>query len=267
MKDKSASSIRNIEFLFSSTRHSGVKWPAHLHNTMEIVLVTEGTLRMTVSKKEYDIPEGYGICVLPFETHLFSSATPNRCHILEFSKDFVGYFFELVKGKALTNHLFPISEASMLLSETLLPSVSNMVDYICAEAVLAPLCYDVLHGCSFEEVRQPLDDTVVDVLKYIDEHFYEEISLERTARAVGVHPVTISKMFARHAGLGFQDYLQYRRCEHAAFLIRTTDMTFSEIAYESGFGSIRSFNRSFLNVRKMTPTQYKNTFSVLHGSV
>lgn len=263
MKDKSLSSIRNIGYLFSSARHLGVQCPAHLHNTMEIVLVTQGTLNMTVSGREYDIPEGYGICVLPFEAHLFSSAVPNRCHILEFSKGFVSHFFELVKGKALTNHLFPISEASMSLSETLLPNVSNMVDYVSAEAVLAPLCYDVLHGCSFEERKQPLDDTVSDVLKYIDEHFHEDVSLESTAKAVGVHPVTISKMFAQHAGLGFHDYLQYRRCEHATFLIKTTNMTFSEIAYESGFGSIRSFNRLFYKIRKMTPTQYKNTFSLL----
>lgn len=230
---------------------------------MEIVLVTKGSLTMEVSGKEYNIPEGYGICILPFETHLFSRATPNCCHVLEFSKDFVAHFFELVKDKSIIGRLFPISQASMSLSETILPNASNMVDCVCAEAVLAPLCYDILRGCTFKEGKKHLDDIVLDVLRYIDEHFREEVNLENASRAVGVHPVTISKMLAKHAGLGFNDYLQYRRCEYATFLIKTSDMTFSEIAYESGFGSIRSFNRIFYKVRKMTPTQYKNAFSVL----
>ena len=95
------------------------------------------------------------------------------------------------------------------------------------------------------------------ILGYIDAHFREELTLETVARAVGVHPVTLSKSFSKLAGVGFHDYLQYSRCSYAANLIRTSELNLSEIAYESGFGSIRSFNRAFRTVFRVTPTQYR----------
>lgn len=247
------------EFLFASERHVNVECVVHIHATMEIILVNEGTLHMTVSGKEYDICAGQGIFVPPFETHRFHSEKPNRCHVLMFSRALVGYFFEFVKGKVPVSHRFAVSGASMRLAEELLPHVSNTADYIRAEAVLSPLCYDVWRGCAFEERKVPFDDTVARILEYMDEHLCEELTLERVARAVGVHPVTVSKMFSKHAGVGFQYYLQYQRCTHAATLVKSTDKSFARIAYDSGFGSIRSFNRAFLKIYGVTPTQYRAT--------
>jgi len=250
-------------FSFLSERHVNVKCVSHLHATMEIVLVTEGILHMTISKTEYDIPAGYGVLVAPFEVHSFHSASPNHCHVLAFSKEMVRHFFEFVKGNVPTSHLFAVSKAAMRLSEELLPQSSNTADYMRAEAVLAPLCYDAWRGCCFEERETPFDDTVARSLEYVNGHFYEDTSLESVARAVGVHPVTLSKIFSRHTGVGFQRYLQYRRCEHAARLIKTTDASFSQIAYESGFGSIRSFNRAFQAVYGQTPTEYKDAMNIV----
>lgn len=247
----------NPQFLFSSERHVNVECVVHIHAAMEIVLVTEGTLHMTVSGKDYDISAGHGVFIPPFETHRFHSALSNRCHVLVFSKELVRYFFEFVKGNAPTSHVFAVSEPAMRLAEELLPYVNNTADYIRAEAVLSPLCYDVCRCCSFEERQTPFDDTVARILEYMDGHFCEDVTLERVARAVGIHPVTISKIFSKQTGLGFHDYLQYRRCEYAAKLIKTEDACFAQIAYEAGFGSIRSFNRAFRRVYGRTPTEYK----------
>lgn len=247
----------NISFLFASVRHTDVECVTHIHRTMEIVIVTDGVLNMTIGGKEYEIPKGDGVFISPLEPHMFHSETSNRCHVLMFSEELVNSFSAFVKQNAPRNHRFSVSELGMALVDKILPLESNTVDCISAEAVLAPLCYDISRECVFEARALPFDGTIYRIFEYINEHYREDMTLERVAHAVGVHPVTVSKLFAAHTGLGFSYYLQYLRCNYAARLIKQQELSFSEIAFAAGFGSIRSFNRSFFNIYKATPTQYR----------
>ena len=250
----------NIPFLFASAKHTNVECINHINITMEIVLVDEGTLNMTIGGKEYSIPSGCGAFVPPLESHLFHSECPNKCHVLMFSTELVSYFFEFTKANAPKRHIFPVSAASLAITNTILPNDTNVVDPISAEAVLAPLCHDIYRGCEFEKRKMPFDETALCILEYVSYHFREKISLKSIAAAVGVHPVTVSKIFQRKMNRNFCYYLQYVRCAYAAKLIKMKNMTFAEIAYDSGFGSIRSFNRAFANVYGITPTEYKHPY-------
>ena len=250
----------NIPYIFLSDRHIDVECVVHIHATMEIVIVNKGILTMTVDGIPYDIPKGHGLFIPPFSPHTFHSNEPNLCHVLQFSEVLVPYFFDYVKKNSPTEHLFKLSEASNELSERLLPNKSNSADYITAEAVLAPLCHDIHTQCKFEPRTVVFGDIFSRVINYIEAHFNEDIDLSSVARAVGSHPVTVSKIFTKSTGVGFHYYLQYKRCSYAAYLIKNSDMNISAIAYDSGFGSIRSFNRAFMEVYNITPTQYRKSF-------
>jgi AraC-like DNA-binding protein len=125
---------------------------------------------------------------------------------------------------------------------------------------LAPLCRDVYVGCRFEPRKVVFGDSFSRIIDYVEAHFKEDIDLDSVARAIGAHPVTVSKLFAKNTGVGFHYYLQYQRCSHAAYLLKNTNMSVSDIAYESGFGSIRSFNRAFAAIYGVTPTEYRKAF-------
>ncbi|MBE6667950.1 MAG: AraC family transcriptional regulator [Ruminococcaceae bacterium] len=250
------------KFLFSSVRHTDVECVTHIHVTMEIVLVTSGELNMTINGKEYVIPAGYGTFIPPFEPHMFHSKKVNECHVLMFAGEIADYFSNFTQTHLFTRHIFPISHASLDLVNRILPNETNTVDWISAIAVIAPLSYDIICGCDFEERKYPFDENAYRILEYVNENFRENLTLDTVAHAVGVHPVTVSKIFTRHTGYGFSYYLQYTRCAYAAKLINVKSMTLSEIVYESGFGCIRSFNRAFLNVYGITPTEYKR--QILH---
>ena len=257
MKNKFFLTKTNDRVLFQSEHHVNVECIPHLHVTMEIVIVTKGMLHMNVSGREYDIGEGFGMFVPPFEIHSFHSEHPNKCHVLEFSRDIVRYFYELTKDQVPSTNLFRVSKEGMDLCARLFFKNHEEADPVRACAALSPLCYDVFCQCAFKKRDQILDDVVERVLEFINEHFYEEISLAAIAKEVGVHPVTLSKMFLSQTGIGIWRYLQYVRCNHASKLIKMTNKSFTEIAYESGFGSIRSFNRNFLSQYGESPTEHK----------
>lgn len=244
-------------FTFWSERHMDVECSMHLHPEMEIILVTQGTLHMTIQGKEYDIPMGKGVFVPPFSPHSFHSQQKNTCHVLLFSKEIVVFFAKFIATNTPQHHMFAVDPANLHLVDTILSQNHNQTDFISAEAVLAPLCHDVYRNCLFEPRKQSFDDGAVLLLEYINAHFLEEITLESVAKAVGMHPVTVCKHFSRRTGVSFTYHLQYQRCAYAAKCMLTQKKTVTEIAYEAGFGSIRSFNRAFLTIYGKTPTQYK----------
>ena len=97
----------------------------------------------------------------------------------------------------------------------------------------------------------------IEAMKIIHEEYLSDISLESCAGKLGVHPVTLSKKFTRCAGTSFTRYVSYLRVCHAVWLLGGgMAKTVSEAALESGFGSIRSFNRVFFDFVGKTPGDY-----------
>lgn len=247
----------NVQDLFASARHTNVRCVAHMHVTMEIILVTQGCLSMGIGGKTYHIHRGQGAFVPPFTAHSFASERDNQCHVLMFSKTLVPYFTEFLRYNEPENHVFAVSAACMALSEELLPGAENAPDELIAQAVLAPLCQQIHKQCRFQKRSKSQEDSLTAALEYMDCHFSEELTLSAVAQAIGVHPVTLSKLFSRNYNVNFNFYLQYLRCNHAAALMKRTRISCSEAAFSSGFGSIRSFNRAFQNIYGLTPSQYR----------
>ena len=229
----------------------------HLHNTMEIVLVTQGTLRMGIGSRTLDIREGEGVFIPPFERHCFESVMDNICNVIEFSGELVTYFFQYCKDHRPETSLFTMSGEMWGRIQSLLSVQNNNVDFIAIQAILAPLCYEVYAQCNFVPCVLPPQNTLEKVLDYIHDHFTEPLTAKQIAQNIGAHPVTLSKGFSQRVGLPFNSYLNQLRCSHAAMLLKSSDRTASEIAFAVGFGSIRNFNRAFIAIYGVTPTQYR----------
>lgn len=250
--ERTYAKVNRSRRLFISARHKEEDCIRHLHPALEIVLVTDGTLTMEVGRQRYTISAGYGIFVPPFETHLFASSPGNRYHVLEFSGELVPYFLHYIGRHEVTRHIFAVPATCASLAEAM-PDCMDDGDLVAAQGVLAPLCHAIRELCGFRPCEGRKGDTCRLAVSYMCLHFTEGLTLAAVARAVGVHPVTLSKLFVSHLGLHFHEYLQYLRVSHAMGLIRSGGGSIAEIAYASGFGSIRSFNRAFLATHGKRP--------------
>ena len=242
-----------------SERHENVKCDLHMHVSPEIIIVTEGELKMSVRGVEYRISVGQGLFVAPFEAHSFVSEKPNKCHVLVFTKNLLSYMEDFLRNNRIENHLFSPSPALLSMVEAYLPDGRNFADSRKAEAILSPLLYEIYEGCEFSERGQRMDDRLLSALEYMKEKSSFELTLEDVARVAGIHPVTLSKSFSRRTGTTFGAFLKFLRATSAAELIRKEKITFTEVAIRAGFGSVRSFNRAFAEVYGITPTEYRNS--------
>lgn len=80
-------------------------------------------------------------------------------------------------------------------------------------------------------------------------------TLAATARACGVSPAHLSRVFHQSTGLTISEYLARFRIEHATELLRQHRQTVAEIAFASGFQSVSQFNRTFKRIAGCAPTQ------------
>ena len=248
---------KGVKYLFASARHENVDCVRHLHATAEIITVSEGCVKVGVSDKIYDLEAGYGIFMRPYEPHEFHTEGTSKCHVFMFSRELIEPFMRFIDRRTTLCHIFAVSPSAEANVQRILPNRFNEADYIGADAALAPLIYDARTGCEFgESVKR--DDTALGLtLNFIEDHFLEDISLDTVAHAIGQHPVTVSKMLSGRLGIGFVDHIRYLRCQYAANLIKRTDKSLTEISYECGFGSTRSFNRAFIATFGLTPTEYR----------
>lgn len=83
-----------------------------------------------------------------------------------------------------------------------------------------------------------------------------DITLSSVADALHISRYYASHLFSE-LEVGFNEYINSLRITGACERLKNTKLSISEIAYEVGFGSIRTFNRAFLKVSGMTPRQYR----------
>ncbi len=101
------------------------------------------------------------------------------------------------------------------------------------------------------------DADFLKVLDYIERHLSEEISLDDLARIVHFEKTYLITKFKEIWGLSPMKYVNTMRIERAKSLLRRSDKSITEIAYETGFGSIHYFSRYFKESVGITPNEYR----------
>lgn len=106
-------------------------------------------------------------------------------------------------------------------------------------------------------VRTDRDADFLKALDYIEHHLAEEITLDDLCELVGFERSYLITRFKKSFGLSPMRYVGAMRIEQAKHLLLTTDKSVTEIAYETGFGSIHYFSRYFGRTVGLSPNEYR----------
>jgi AraC-like DNA-binding protein len=92
---------------------------------------------------------------------------------------------------------------------------------------------------------------------FVDARYAEPITVEDLAAAAGLSRAHFSRMFTSTFGESPRAYLQSRRLERAAALLRYTDRSVADICVMVGLQSVGSFTTSFTRVFGKPPAAYR----------
>lgn len=107
--------------------------------------------------------------------------------------------------------------------------------------------------------RETIRDTerLRTILEYLHTHYQEKITLETLARQVSISRSECCRFFRNHMKLSLFDYLLEYRVEKSLPLLRETDLSITQIAGQTGFGSSAYYAKVFKNEMGISPSQYR----------
>ncbi|MGL1921625.1 MAG: helix-turn-helix domain-containing protein [Hyphomicrobiales bacterium] len=103
--------------------------------------------------------------------------------------------------------------------------------------------------------------TVGRAIKLIDAGFLNEAKLDDLADKLGIGTRHLSRLFAKHLGASPSQVAATKRIQKAKRLLDETEMPIVDIAFESGFQSIRRFNDAFKLIYKFPPSKIRRKFT------
>ena len=102
-----------------------------------------------------------------------------------------------------------------------------------------------------------LDERIESILKYIEENYRDELTLEDLAHNFGFNYNYLSTWFAQHMKGGFSDHLNRLRIQKACELLNTTDIPISQAGMEVGYSDHSYFSRVFRKYTGKTPSEWR----------
>lgn len=99
--------------------------------------------------------------------------------------------------------------------------------------------------------------TMMAMEEYIRTHLWEDLSLDVLAGRANLSPVYFHRLFSDHFGMTPAAFVLSCRIAGAKALLKTGELSISEIASQCGFSSQSYFNFKFKEVTGETPLQYR----------
>ncbi|MGH9405151.1 MAG: substrate-binding domain-containing protein [Terriglobia bacterium] len=119
----------------------------------------------------------------------------------------------------------------------------------------------VVHRRSSDVIIQE-DEAVGRALRYIRERARQPVSVSEVAAALGISRRSLERRFLAALGRTVLDEITRCHLARARQLLVETDLPCYQIAADSGFGSLRSFNRAFSEKEGLTPLRFRQHSTV-----
>lgn len=247
----------------------------HSHDSIEITLLISGTCKQSLNGTEYFLPTYSYFIMSKQDSHRFYDYSPD-------------------------NALYNLMILPSLLPKNTLKLLEDMpTDKICTlpedvgKTVIALMdALNHLQNCSFSNVSKlatSLFQNLIDIflyhygdqpkskslmpeniiqnaLIYINSNYSKAITLNDIANHANCNPTYLSEVFHKKMSVTIKQYITKLRITHAKKLLTRTNNPIMNVCYESGFSSLASFNRNFLEQEGLSPSSYRKYYNSKHSS-
>lgn len=237
---------------FKKEEGENFSYPFHLHQSFELIFLDEGEMTVTVNNTSYILREGEALLIFPNQTHSIHS-TRSRHTLFIFSPHIIQSFFVEKNGKLPKSNRLILSERCAQLLKNLSPRSSKYE----IKGVLYMICALFDTQAKYYDSVSNQENALTKILFYIEQNFKSSCSVGDIAKNTLYNPEYISRMFKKTVGISCKYYVTARRLSYATYLLTKTEKNCLCCALESGFTSLRSFNRNFKKHLGVSPMEYK----------
>lgn len=261
-----------LELYHVDERHPRYEMPFHWHVECELLLVLQGTFRLSLDGEALTLHAGDTAFIPGGAVH---GGVPERCvyecAVFDMERFLApetrcGRIFErTLDGGAGIQRYFAAGTPAAQLAQRLFAAVKKE----------QPGCVFTTTGLLWEWLGLVLEQKLYapasaeseprraaqmkDVLRFIRSRYAQDITLAQLAAAAGMAPTYFCRVFRRLTGRSPIDYVNYYRIECASELLCATSESITDIALRCGFGDLNYFIRLFRRYKKCSARTYRRT--------
>ena len=249
-----------------------LRFSAHMHHHLELVLVQKGRSRAWVDAKEYTLEPGDALIVFPNQVHEYFDIEDGEHILLIFTPELIPPLTALFEGYLPESAKIPLGEAAALLATLGTRVVEEHAGESAQKATVVmgymhAMLGEICNRLTFSRTESVPSGNAKKVIDYCRKHYREEISLEVLERELYINRYYISHIFADYLHIGFNEYINSLRVFEACRKLRHEAVGITEIAQQVGFGCLRTFNRAFKQKTGMTPSEYRRAADADVGNI
>jgi AraC-like DNA-binding protein len=96
---------------------------------------------------------------------------------------------------------------------------------------------------------------------FADRHYAQPLSLSEIAGVAGLSKYHFLRLFRATYGITPMEYVSQRRIERAQDLLRTTNLTVTEVCFAVGFSSLGSFSSRFRQLVGESASEFQRRYA------
>jgi AraC-like DNA-binding protein len=248
----------------------------HSHNSYEIYYLRSGERYYFIKDRSYHVRKGDLVLIQPNVLHkTMQSEFPNHERILiNFRESFIsGIHQEIVPDLLRVFDEEPVIRPDSLelaMIELIMDKMMREQKHAEPGAVgYSKLLLAELLLLLYRHVQQTdspslpaehpttLHRKVSDMVKYINEHFHEHLSLKGLAEHFHISSYYLCRIYKEVTGFTVIEYVNQLRVQEAQKLLKTTRYSVTDITEKVGFESSTHFGRIFKSLCGLSPLQYR----------
>lgn len=231
------------------------------HRSHSVSFVRKGSFGYHVRDESFELVAGSTLVGRPGDEYMCSHehVCGDECLSFQLTPDVaasVGARPSIWRSRAL-----PPLPQLMVLGELAQAAIDGRSDVGVDEAGLSFVAsfVDLLVGKPRRESEPAARDRkrAVETALWLDEHAREPIDLAAAARQAGLSAFHFLRVFERVIGITPHQFLVRARLRRAARLLAADSRSITDVAYDSGFGDLSNFVRSFRRAAGLSPRRFR----------
>ena len=237
---------------FCKEQGKNFSFAGHLHQSFEFITILSGEMEITVDGKQYTLAAGESMLIFPHQLHSLSST--NSEHMLcIFSPDIVRAYSSKILKKVPENNKF-----------TLNPHIINSVNELSEKStqvkkkgILYSVCAEFDENARYTNKNSDDKNLLRKIFEYVESNYNKDCSLENLSKETAFSYSYLSRYFKNTVGMSFNYYVNQYRINNACYILNNSNCSILQCALDSGYTSLRSFNRNFKAITGTTPREYR----------
>jgi AraC family transcriptional regulator, L-rhamnose operon regulatory protein RhaS len=256
----------------------------HQNNFFELVYILEGTGKQTINKNAFDFRVGNMFLITPQDHHSFKIETTTKFLLIRFSNIYLNQKFDKTSNEGWLQRMeFILQNAShqpgcILKNQGDKILMRAMIDSVVREHVnqelyhkemIQQIVYTIITIVARnialnmpEKVKGNSEESVVDIIQYIQQHIYNPANLraEKLASQFNISESYLGRYFKKHTGENLQQYITNYKLKLVETRLQHSDLRINEIASELNFTDESHMNRIFKKHRGVNPSDFRKKF-------